>query len=147
MSRAYARARRHQSARHPATAMQSQNTNVVGAPLELADGHRAQALDIALDCGAKPQSRFENSVNQVRLSGALCQAEEEILSSEIRNDTNNTSATVFYPTASSYMTDYIALATGENRIRILNILKSGAREERELLIERAPADATTPAEN
>lgn len=116
-------------------------------PLELADGHHTQALDVTLDCAGKPESRFENAINQIRLSGQICQPEQEILSSEIRNEANNTSATVFFPTASSYTTDYIALATGSNRIRILNILKSGAREEREFLVERAPASQTAPATN
>lgn len=143
MSRAYARLHHPLNTRRPAAEQPA--PGVIAATSDRDDARHIQALDVTLDCDSKntkPEVHFENEANQLRISGKLCQPGEEILSSEIRNEANNTTATVFFPTVASYTTDYIALAIGENRIRILNILKSGGREERELKIDRARAGTT-----
>ena len=103
------------------------------------DDKGTQAVDFSLPC--QGNGRFAKSVVQVRLTGTTCDSkgkptQNEIASSEIRNTTNGFSATVFYPKSGSFTTDYMTLASGENHIRILHILKTGARFERDLVIER-----------
>lgn len=103
-----------------------------------------QALDFKLPC--EGSTKFSKSVVQVRLSGSLCEtkkttkvakaAKREIASTEIRNEANGFSATVFYPGKNQFTTDYMSLAPGANRIRILHVFKQGGKEEREFLIER-----------
>lgn len=141
VSRAYARTHHKMHERHPASPQTSQPQNLTTG---FADppSQRPRALAITLDCDGQAPKRFDHSISLMRLSGKICQTNQEILSSEIRNSANNTSATVFNPSVSSYTTDYFALAPGENRIRILHILKDGGREEREVLIERATAAST-----
>lgn len=108
------------------------------------DDKGTQAVDFALPCEGA-ESRFSKNVVQVRLTGELCDVKSnrsgradkrEIASSEIRNMTNGFSATVFYPKASSFTTDYMTLAPGQNHIKILHILKAGTRLERDFVIER-----------
>lgn len=103
------------------------------------DDKGTQAVDFSLPC--QGNGRFAKTVVQVRLSGTACDTHgkptrNEIESSEIRNTTNGFSATVFYPKSGSFTTDYMTLASGENHIRILHILKTGGRLERDLVIER-----------
>ena len=105
-----------------------------------------QALDFILPC--EGNSKFAKNVVQVRLSGELCALKpvgkaraklpkRDIASTEIRNEANGFSATVFYPKANAFTTDYMTLSPGTNRIRILHILKQGGRDEREYTIERS----------
>jgi hypothetical protein len=109
------------------------------------DDKGTQAIDFTLPCDGN--GRFSPNVVQVRLTGKLCEkagfkgdltANGEIETSEIRNITNGFSATVFYPgsKANAFTTDYITLASGDNHIRIQHILKSGAKVQRDFMIER-----------
>lgn len=114
------------------------------------DNNGQQALDFTLPCEGTP--KFSKNVVQVRLSGELCgtnhtaksgkkasakSPKREIASTEIRNEANGFSATVFYPKTNTFTTDYMTLSPGTNRIRILHTLKQGGKEEREYVIERS----------
>jgi hypothetical protein len=105
------------------------------------DDQGQQALDFTLPCEGK--TKFAANVVQVRLSGSVCgkvskkSPLREIASSEISNAANGFSATVFYPNAKSFTTDYMTLVPGENRIRILHVFKQGGKETRDYIIERA----------
>ncbi len=105
------------------------------------DDKGQQALDFTLPC--EGSTKFSKSVVQVRLSGSLCVKQtgrksptREIASTEIRNEANGFSATVFYPGKNRFTTDYMSLVPGTNRIRILHVFKQGGKEERDFLIER-----------
>ncbi len=142
-SRAYAR--KHPKMRKLASEVKQATQQVPAANTEktidlaIANGSKAQAIEVKLDCSGVKHGQFENSVNQMRFSGQLCAQHQEISSTEIHNEANGTSATVFFPTPNSFTTDYITLSPGPNRIRILNFLKNGSREQREFLVERTPA--------
>jgi hypothetical protein len=110
----------------------------------IVNGGKAQAIEVRLDCSGKNHGLFEKAVNQMRLTGKTCAKNQEISSTEVHNEANGTSATVFFPTPRSFTTDYISLAPGPNRIRILNFLKNGIREEQEFLVERTSAVHEVP---
>ena len=112
--------------------------NLASAPTPIGEAALGQTLDITLGCVGPLRSQFEDSVEQLRLTGKLCTHSQEILSTEIQNVSNGTSATVFQMSANTFTTDYITIAKGENRIRIVHALKNGEKEEREYLIERKP---------
>lgn len=95
----------------------------------LGDIMPVHTVDFLLDCKNANHSQLKKDVAQMRLKGSICAARDEIVSSEIRNETNGFSATVFMNDSRSFTTDYISLKRGENRIRVLHHLKSGAREE------------------
>lgn len=104
----------------------------------------SQAVDLTIPCPAnkletkqEEKSVVEAGVKQVRISGPSCVKGDELASTEVLNSANGFSATVFYPNAKSFTTDYISLAKGINRIRILHIYKKGARIEREFSVERS----------
>lgn len=95
-----------------------------------------KAVDLDLACDTS-KLVYDNSVAQIRLTGAPCSdAKAVFVSSEIRNEANGFSATVFHPTGSTFTTDYISLSPGLNHIRVLHQFVKGAREEREYIIER-----------
>lgn len=101
----------------------------------------AQAVEVRLPClrgkpSAPQKTIFEANVKQVRLSGEACATGRAIASTEIRNETNGFSATVFAPTDRTFTSDYISLTSGTNRLRIVQIDKKGNREEHELIIDR-----------
>ncbi len=95
-----------------------------------------QAVDVSLKC--QPEKLiYDRSVAQIRLSGTPCgDAKAVFVSSEIVNEANGFSATVFHPTDNSFTTDYISLSPGSNKIRIMHQFAKGVREEHEYLIER-----------
>ncbi len=95
-----------------------------------------QAVDLTLACKGAQTTSFVKGVAQVRLSGEACQSKREIASTEVRNEANGFSATVFPTGERSFTTDYMTLAHGMNRIRILHVFKAGGREEREYMIDR-----------
>lgn len=105
------------------------------------DNHGQQALDFTLPCDGS--TKFSKSVVQVRLIGSLCgptsrkAVKREIASTEIRNEANGFSATVFPAGKNKFTTDYMSLAPGSNRIRILHVFKQGGKEERDFVIERS----------
>jgi hypothetical protein len=98
-----------------------------------------QAIDLNLPCTGK--SLFAPSVTQVRLIGSACGGKLKIEKSDILNESNGFSATVFVTGTETFETDYISLSPGPNRIRIQHAFKSGEHEDREYLIERTPATA------
>ena len=99
------------------------------------DDKGTQAVDFNMPC--EGSGRFSRNVAQVRLTGTSCdKSKSPIETSEIRNVTNGFSATVFYPKATAFTTDYITLASGKNLIRIQHILKSGAKVQRDFTIDR-----------
>lgn len=97
-----------------------------------------QAVELNLPC--EGGTAYARTVAQVRLSGASClppNSKREIASVELLNDANGFSATVFYPTRKTFTTDYVALAEGENTIKILIAYANGEREERSHVITRS----------
>lgn len=103
---------------------------------------RFQVVDLILPCQTKGQTTLSEAsplganVQQVRLTGSPCQPGQTLESTEIRNDTNGFSATVFPTGPRTFTTDYITLSPGPNKIRILHVFAKGAREEREWTIVR-----------
>lgn len=95
-----------------------------------------QVLDFQIDCRDANHLRLKKETAQIRLRGIACASSDEIVSSEIRNEANGFSATVFMADARTFTTDYISLKRGENRIRVLHHLKSGTREDLEVLAHR-----------
>jgi hypothetical protein len=101
-----------------------------------------QAIEFDLLCpkkGAKEEPVTEtlnSTVAQVRLTGSSCMKDREIASTEIKNEANGFSATVFATGPHSFTTDYISLVKGENKIRILHIFTKGGREEKQWVFKR-----------
>jgi len=91
-----------------------------------------EAVEVHLDCRPDSEIRLSKDAKQLRLNGSVCKRNTEITESEIRNESNGFSATVFKTAATSFTTDYISLQKGLNKIRILHYLKNGAREEHQL---------------
>jgi hypothetical protein len=117
------------------------------AAIPLDEKNTAQAVDLTLPCpsaSAKASGRpdptmnktFGAAVKQIRLTGQACGQKRTPASTEILNEANGFSATVFHPDDKSFTTDYISLAPGQNRIRILQISKEGHREETAFLVNR-----------
>lgn len=78
---------------------------------------------------------FAHDVAQIRLTGTSCR-EGEITKSEIQNRSNGFWATVFSTGKSAFITDYISLSAGENKIFITHQLKDMAPEYIELVFVR-----------
>lgn len=95
---------------------------------------RFQAVEYELPCQDNETS-FDESVAQVRLSGAPC-VSGEIVASEIKNLSNGFSATVFIRKPASFTTDYISLARGENKVSISHTFSNGSTETRAFVIRR-----------
>lgn len=97
-----------------------------------------QAIDVSVPCEGESTIDLPSTVSQVRLMGSACHAKNagEFVSSEIRNEANGFSATVFYPKAKTYSTDYMTLSSGTNRIKIVHQLSKGGREAREFVVQR-----------
>lgn len=107
-------------------------------PASFPTGHSSrqqnlEAIDYRIDCQKENRVQLPKDVKQIRLQGSVCKKNDEIASSEIRNESNGFSATVFGTDSRSFTTDYISLKKGENKIRILHYLKSGGREELEFI--------------
>jgi hypothetical protein len=102
------------------------------------------AAEVNVICEAQPQSTFQSNIRQVRLSGALCErsSKSELLTTEVTNETNGFNGTVFMANAIDFTTDYISLADGTNRIKILHRYRDGATETREVVIDRSPFSLT-----
>lgn len=101
-----------------------------------------RATDILIPCHGSTRTQLDDGVNQARLSGRICGPGREIASSEIKNITNGTSATVFFPTPKAYTTDYIALEPGDNQIKIVHSLKGGDNEELNYVLVRQVSKKT-----
>ena len=125
-------------ARVPASA--KGETVVAFTDVGLSDPNSRQAVELSLGCETKSEARsdFDFKVTQVRISGKACGPERTIASTEVVNQANGFSATVFHPSDKTYTTDYISLNTGANKIRIVHRLKNGASEERDYHVERKP---------
>jgi hypothetical protein len=95
-----------------------------------------QAVDLPLACRGPQEAQLAPGVTLVRLTGTTCTKKGAIAASEVVNDANGFSATVFPLRETAFTTDYIAVVPGINRIRIVHTFKSGEREEREYLIDR-----------
>jgi hypothetical protein len=95
-----------------------------------------QAVELSVGCDGADHV-YENTIAQVRLLGGVCGDPKAVVaSSEVRNEANGFSATVFHPSENTYATDYITLAPGKNRIRVFHQFVKGGHEEREYTIER-----------
>lgn len=95
--------------------------------------------DFRLTCGSEPRAlTVGRDVQQLRLSGVYC-GTQGVVGSEIKNERNGFSATVFKSSAKSFTTDYMTLTQGENRIRIRHDFEGGAHAETELVVVRTPA--------
>ena len=125
--------------REPASTIPKETLASLASP---AIGERLlDAVDVRFKCLEDNTTRVGKDVAQIRLSGSYCeksQIEGEIISTEIRNDRNGFSATVFKSSSRSFTTDYISLASGDNKIRIVHLLKGGGKEEYEFLAHREP---------
>ena len=98
-----------------------------------------QATDIELNCQTGKTHDgvlLASSIKQIRISGSSCVRGERIRSSEVINSANGFSATVFFPTPSTFTTDYISLHEGQNLIRITQIYSDGQRVSRVYVIGR-----------
>ena len=110
-----------------------------------------QALEIEIGCadyGTEVQKKeIDAKVSHVRLTGVACpsalnrksataKSSSEIVSSEIRNDSNGFTATVFYPKLNKFTTDYIGLRAGLNTIHVIHNYKKGEREEHTYILRR-----------
>ncbi len=119
------------------------------APVDALNDH--QAVDLDLPCGdaAKDQrSLFNHNVVQVRLMSSCGKDAErshhsesknikrEIASTDIRNQANGFSATVFAEGEQDFSTDYISLSVGENHIHIAQLFKNGEHQDRDLIVVR-----------
>jgi hypothetical protein len=107
------------------------------AATALDDHNSQQAVDLTLKCAGAQSRQFANGVAQVRISGTPCHNNSEFVSSEIYNEANATSATVFFPSSSRFITDYINLQPGSNNIHIIHTFKKGLTETRDFMITRA----------
>jgi hypothetical protein len=90
---------------------------------------------LEFDCSPPESASVTPETRQVRLSGKLC-ANLGTESAEILNVTNGFTATIFTPTHGAFMSDYIHLADGMNRLRVTYIMTSGERRVREFAITR-----------
>jgi hypothetical protein len=140
VSHAYART--HKTNREPASIHPVQ-VQATGQPkfslTQLTNGdvgELLEAIDLKIPCDKTNKSEFAHGVIQARLTGQACAPDLEIESTEVRNETNNFSATVFHTGVRAYLTDYITLAQGDNKIRILQVYKNGSKEERSYTIVR-----------
>jgi hypothetical protein len=117
------------------------------AAIPLDEKNTAQAVELTLPCPTQTANSsgqsapnmsktFAAAVKQIRLSGQACGPKRNIASVEILNEANGFSATVFHTDDKSYTTDYISLAPGQNRIRILETSKDGHHEETAFLVNR-----------
>ena len=110
-----------------------------------------QALEIEINCGdygpEVQKKDVEAKFSHVRLTGNSClslkttarrnlKKQSQIISSEIRNDSNGFTSTVFYPRSNQFTTDYIGLRTGLNKIHVAHTYSDGAREEHEYILHR-----------
>jgi len=144
-SRAYLRAQKQRRAKERRLAAQtmtlasSDSDQRIPASFptgHLTGDHSREALDYRIDCQKDNEVHVKKEVKQIRLQGTVCKPSDEILSSEIRNESNGFSATVFKTSSRAFTTDYISLQNGKNRIRVLHYLKSGGRDELEVVAYR-----------
>ena len=120
--------------RGPASSPQVPTTGVFSAP----PLKPIEAGDLTLSCEGPTFFRFAHAVAQIRLRGSLC-APGAVISSDIINESNGFSATVFNVGPREFSTDYVALNSGENKIRVKHMLKDGSREEHIITLSREAA--------
>ena len=132
----------------------SLGTNLVGAfttttPETISANDKNQAMDLEINCAGNQLKEVSEKISQVRILGSACsKVHDAFATSEILNEANGFTATVFFREAgngpdqsrnsklSQFSTDYITLAAGENKIRILHTFKKGTREIREYIVRR-----------
>jgi hypothetical protein len=115
----------------------SVNTAVQLSPISLGGKENLQAVDLTIPCDGVQKTIFTQRVKQLRLKGNSCLSNEKKLKrSDIQNAANGYSATVFFPTHTTFTTDYISLENGLNRIVIKHQYANGNVEEREYVVER-----------
>lgn len=113
------------------------NRNVEFDSMSLGGKDGLQAVDLKIPCEGAQRTVFTQRVEQLRLKGDSCAAENNhIKKSSIQNAANGFIATVFFPSQKSFTTDYISLANGINRIVIKHHFTNGKVEEREYIVER-----------
>ena len=103
-----------------------------------------QALDLKLPCEkrrlaseAPTAIELSNGVTQIRFTGTACMKKSELTSTEIVNESNGFSATVFSLSKNSFTTDYISLAPGSNVIKVIHFFKTGGREVLSYKLDRS----------
>lgn len=101
---------------------------------------RATTAEIRVSCGGPSAARVPASVREARLAGSFCTQNGATVPprSDIRNAANGFSATAFYPSPRQFMTDYISLSPGANKILITHSWENGPVEKAEFLVERGP---------
>ena len=97
-------------------------------------GNRVKPLMGTADVGCENGSRFNTPSEHLRLKGKVCGV--DATSTAVRNTANGFAATVFHQGDSGFTTDYISLATGENKIVIEQTLESGQTQTREVTVVR-----------
>jgi hypothetical protein len=109
------------------------------APDATAAKQAPQTTEISLFCDGPQSAQVPASVKEARISGQFClkNAPASEPSSVIANEANGFAATLFFPKAKAFTTDYISLSPGRNRISIAHKWPGGLVETREFSIERA----------
>lgn len=119
--------------REPASINQAVQLN----SMSLGGKENLQAVDLTIPCDGVQKTIFTQRVKQLRIKGESCLNQKfSLKSSDIQNAANGFNATVFFPSHSSFTTDYISLADGLNRIVIKHHYSNGKVEDREYLVER-----------
>ena len=113
------------------------NSAVKFDAMSLGGKENLQAVDLKIPCDGVQKTIFTQKVGQLRLKGDSCATENYLIKkSSIQNAANGFVATVFFPSQTSFTTDYISLANGINRIVIRHQFTNGKFEEREYIVER-----------
>ncbi len=130
--------------------MKVQSTELSIAATAQADGSEARSpasitvssfANVEYNC--EGTSVTETKASRIRLSGPLCQAPESaasdgsVVKTEITNQSNQISATVFTDTAlNRFLTDYLPLAGGDNEIQFKFIYRDGKSQTKEIKIKK-----------
>jgi hypothetical protein len=88
---------------------------------------------LTIDC-ANFNQEVSVPAHQVRLEGYLCDMHPEQKGISIWNQTTGKVATLFKPGRSRYMTDFIQLVSGKNKIKLSYLSKGNQPKEVELTI-------------
>jgi hypothetical protein len=104
------------------------------APTQPLNDQDSPALSV--DCETKTNLAVDFKQQLVRLKGSACHNKSVMQSSDIRNESNGTTATVFLDGSQGFITDFLSLQPGENHIRIARAFKDGSRKVTELVIDR-----------
>lgn len=95
------------------------------------------AKSLSVDIGCKPEVALgEVSGHHLRLTGALCQAEETLT---VKNLTNGYTANLIHFKKKGFTTDFMDLSEGENSIEITRTNAEGLSQTQNVKVTRQPA--------